>query len=26
MLTIAKLSAGGESYYLSTVASGVEDY
>jgi len=26
MLTIAKLSAGGEAYYLSTVASGVEDY
>ncbi len=26
MLTIAKLSAGGEAYYLSTVATGVEDY
>ena len=26
MLTIAKLAAGSEGYYLSTVASGVEDY
>ena len=26
MLNIGKLAAGGEAYYLDTVASGVEDY
>ncbi len=26
MLNIGKLAAGGEGYYLATVASGVEDY